>query len=169
MLTDDAKTNEITRTIIGAAIEVHRILGPGLLESVYLTCLEFELHERGLRFVVQRSIPITYKGKLLDGASYRVDLIVEEQVIVEVKSVAAILPIHEAQALTYLRLTSCRIALLINFNVPRLVDGVRRLINTRVPQITEITETRPHHRDTEVQRTRREDGGSTGRPAQLAD
>ena len=122
----------VTREIIGAAIEVHRALGPGLLESVYQPCLQCELATKNMRFVVQRSIPIVYRGRPL-GASYRIDLIVEDLVVVEVKSVAALAPIHEAQVLTYLRLTGCPVGLLINFNVPLLVQGVQRVLNPDAP------------------------------------
>ena len=118
----------MTRKIIGAAIEVHKTLGPGLLESIYQACLQRELTSRNMQFVVQRPVPIVYKGLKLD-AVYRIDLIVEDLVVVEVKSVAALAPIHEAQGLTYLRLTGCPAGLLINFNVPLLVDGIQRLIN----------------------------------------
>ena len=128
MLVNPSGLSGLTREIIGAAIEVHRALGPGLLESVYHPCLQFELSSRKVRFVVQRLIPITYKGATLT-ASYRVDLIVEDAVIVEVKSVADLAPIHAAQLLTYLRLTGCPVGLLINFNVPRLVNGVQRVLN----------------------------------------
>jgi GxxExxY protein len=128
MFIDPSTFSDVTRQIIGAAIEVHRALGPGLLESVYQPCLQFELTSRKIRFVVERSIPIVYKGMPL-GVNYRVDLIVEDLVVVEVKSVVAVAPVHEAQLLTYLRLTRCPAGLLINFNVPRLVDGVHRKIN----------------------------------------
>jgi len=128
MFIDPSTFSHVTRKIIGAAIEVHRTLGPGLLESIYQPCLELELASRKIRFVAQRPIPIVYKGMALD-ASYRVDLIVEDLVVVEVKAVAALAPIHEAQGLTYMRLTGCPAGLLINFNVPLLVDGVQRLIN----------------------------------------
>jgi GxxExxY protein len=128
MRIDPSVFNHITREILAAAIEVHRTLGPGLLESTYLPCLHFELASRKLRFMVQRPIPIIYKGMALD-AGYRIDLIVEDLVVVEVKSVAAVAPVHHAQILTYLRLTGCPAGLLINFNVPRLMDGVKRLIN----------------------------------------
>jgi len=128
MFIDPSTFSDVTRQIIGAAIEVHRALGPGLLESVYQSCLQFELTSRKIRFVVERSIPIVYKGMPL-GVNYRVDLIVEDLVVVEVKSVVAVAPVHEAQLLTYLRLTRCPAGLLINFNVPRLVDGVHRKIN----------------------------------------
>jgi GxxExxY protein len=123
----DAPFNAVTAAILSAAIEVHRILGPGLLESTYTPCLYFELTARKLRFVTQRAIPIVYKGMPL-GTSYRVDLIVEDLVIVETKSVATLLPVHSAQALTYMKLTDCPAGLLINFNVPKLMDGVKRLV-----------------------------------------
>jgi GxxExxY protein len=115
---------------LGAAIEVHRTLGPGLLESTYSQCLKFELNARKLRYVSQHSIPIVYKGMSLE-SHYRVDLIVEDCVVVEVKSVSAILPVHHAQLLTYMKLTGCPAGLLINFNEARLMDGVKRLLNTR--------------------------------------
>jgi GxxExxY protein len=101
-----------------------------LLESIYTPCLQFELTARNLRFVAQRSIPIFYKGMSIAGC-YRVDLIVEDLVVVEVKSAVAVLPVHQAQLLTYLSLTGCPVGLLINFNVPRLMDGVKRLLNPR--------------------------------------
>src|SRR6185503_15747178 len=104
MLMDDAHVNRVTRTILAAAIEVHNVLGPGYLESVYQPCLEFELSQWQLRFVKQVEVPIRYKTVPLS-AKYRVDLIVEDLVLVEVKSVDAIAPIHQAQVLTYLRLT----------------------------------------------------------------
>jgi GxxExxY protein len=120
--------NETTRAIIGAAIDVHRALGPGLLESIYMRCLEFELRQRDLKFTREVSIPITYKSEDL-GAHYRVDLIVEDVVVVEVKSVAVVLPVHRAQVLTYLRLTGCPIGLILNFNEGTLVEGVHRVMN----------------------------------------
>ncbi len=123
----DARFNTITGEILSAAIEVHRTLGPGLLESTYTSCLQFELSVRKLRFVSQRAIPIAYKGMQLD-TSYRVDLIVEDVVVVETKSVASLLAVHRAQVLTYMKLTDCPAGLLINFNVPRLMDGVLRLL-----------------------------------------
>ena len=131
----DTPFNHITKDIIGAAIEVHKVLGPGLLESTYTRCLQFELAERNLRFAIQRSVPIVYKRRPID-ANYRIDLIVEETVVVEVKSVDVLLPVHQSQVLTYMTLTGCRAGLLINFNVARLVDGVKRLINTRLPERT---------------------------------
>ena len=124
----DAPFNAVTREIIGAAIEVHRVLGPGLLESTYMPCLQYELAARRLRYIVQRVVPIVYKGIALD-TSYRVDLIVEDLVVVEIKSVERLLAVHQAQVLTYLELTGCPAGLLINFNVPKLVDGVKRVLN----------------------------------------
>src|SRR6185369_13331403 len=111
----EATDNITTRQIICAAIEVHRILGPGLLESTYAECLRIEFDGRGLRYVSELSIPIVYKGTTLDSA-YRIDLIVADRVVIEVKSVATVLPVHEAQVLTYLKLTACPLGLLINFN-----------------------------------------------------
>ena len=117
----------LTREIIAAAMEVHRLLGPGLLESVYHACLCHELELRKLNFRQQVDIPITYKGIKLD-CGYRIDLIVGDKVIVELKSVQEILPVHEAQLLTYLHLTGLRIGLLINFNVAALKHGLRRRV-----------------------------------------
>ena len=120
--------NEITRRIIGACIEIHRRLGPGLLESAYEECLCYELALQGLKFERQRPLPVIYKGMNLD-CGYRLDLIVEEKVIVELKTVAELLPIHEAQLLTYLKLSALTVGLLINFNVPALRDGIKRVVN----------------------------------------
>jgi GxxExxY protein len=124
----EAPFNATTKRIIDAAVEVHRTIGPGLLESTYLECLHCELSDRRIRFDRQRTIPLVYKGRPLV-TTYRVDLVVEDIVIVEVKSQASTLAIHEAQVITYLKLTGCPVGLLINFNVTRLMDGVRRLIN----------------------------------------
>jgi GxxExxY protein len=120
----------ITREIIAAAIEVHRVLGPGLLESAYSSCLRHELSARKLPFTSERGIPLVYKGINLDCA-YRLDLLVKEVIVVEVKTVAAVLPIHQAQLLTYLRLADVPVGLVVNFEVERLVDGVKRVINPR--------------------------------------
>jgi len=121
--------NRITEAIIGAAIEVHRQLGPGLFEKTYQACLEYELTARRVTFEHEKHLPIMYKGVRLDDA-YRIDLLVENKVIVEVKSVSALAPVHEAQLLTYLKLTGMRIGLLFNFNMPLLKDGIKRLVNT---------------------------------------
>jgi len=114
--------------IIGAAIEVHRALGPGLLESSYQRCLVHELRLRGVRCEEQRRVPLVYKGLTLADA-YRIDLLIEGRVAVEVKATEALQPIHQSQLLTYLRLLDLRIGLLINFNVQTLIRGVRRIAN----------------------------------------
>jgi GxxExxY protein len=120
--------NALTSRIIGLAIEVHRTLGPGLLESVYQACLFHELRNSGLRVDTQTSVPVVYKDVRLD-IGFRADVIVERTVVVEVKSVATIAPIHRAQLLTYLKLTGCQAGLLINFNVPVLKQGVTRVLS----------------------------------------
>jgi GxxExxY protein len=120
--------NSVTEAIIGAAIEVHRHLGPGLLESVYLKCLAKEFDLRYIPYEKEKNLPVLYKGHQLD-CGFRLDLIVAGQVVVELKTVETLLPIHQAQLLTYLKLTGCKIGLLINFNVPVLVKGIKRMIN----------------------------------------
>ncbi|HPD46695.1 MAG TPA: GxxExxY protein [Anaerohalosphaeraceae bacterium] len=117
----------LSNKVIGCALEVHKQLGPGLLESAYERCLSFELTAAGLRHQVQRPLPIEYKGVRLD-EGYRVDLLVEDSLIVEVKAASAILPLHEAQLLTYMRLAQIRVGLLINFNVQLLKNGIRRYV-----------------------------------------
>ena len=124
--TDVDGLSGLTSVIIGAAIEVHRVLGPGLLEPLYETAMSIELEDRGLAFTRQIHVPAYYKGRLL--GQYRVDLIVEGLVLVEIKSVATILPVFEAQLLTYLRLTGKRVGLLINFNARLLKDGIMRRV-----------------------------------------
>ena len=127
----DAETqrkNRITEKIIGAAIEVHKALGPGLLESAYEECLCYELKQAGLFIERQVPLPVVYKEVLLD-CGYRLDVIVENSVIVELKTVEALKPIHEAQLLTYLKMTNKHIGLLINFNVPALKDGIKRIVH----------------------------------------
>jgi GxxExxY protein len=120
--------NRVTEQIIGAAIEVHRELGPGLLESAYEAALAYELTLRSVGFERQKEQPVRYKGLLIAVGS-RLDLLVEGQVVVELKAVESLLPIHDAQLLTYLKLSDCRVGLLINFNVPLLKAGLKRLIN----------------------------------------
>ncbi len=120
--------NQITEQIIGASIEVHRELGPGLLESVYEAALAYELSLRGIAFERQKEQPIRYKGILIE-VGYRMDLLVESEVVVELKAIEALLPIHEAQLITYLKLADKRVGLLINFNVPLLKQGIVRLAN----------------------------------------
>jgi GxxExxY protein len=127
---DPSEFSEITGRILSAAIEVHRTLGPGLLEAVYAPCLQYELAARKLRYVTQRTVPIVYKTLAFEGC-YRVDLIVEGVVVVELKAATILTQIHQAQLLTYMRLANCPAGLLINFNVPRLMDGVKRLLNPR--------------------------------------
>jgi len=121
------RENAISGAVIGAAIEVHRALGPGLLESAYEACLAYELTERDIPFERQKPIPILYKGVALD-AGFRADLLVDGLVVVELKAVDALAPVHEAQVLTYLKLTGCKLGLLINFNVPILKHGLKRLV-----------------------------------------
>jgi len=128
MAINPAAFNDITGSILNAAIEVHRTIGPGLLESAYIEPLLIELRARNLRLSTQRRVPLVYKGVALD-VVYRVDLIVDEVVIVEIKSVATMLPVYQAQLLTYLRIARCPVGLLINFNVSKLVDGVKRVLN----------------------------------------
>lgn len=120
--------NELSEKIIGAAIEVHRELGPGLLESTYEACLAHELNSQGIKAVRQQKQPIHYKGLEIDEA-YRIDVIVEDQIILELKVVDDLNNIHLAQLLTYLKLSGCSLGYLINFNVPLLKDGIRRVVN----------------------------------------
>jgi len=117
----------VAKAVVDAAFKVHSTLGPGLLETVYEACLVHELHRRGLRVETQAVLPIEYDGFKLD-AALRLDLVVEDQLIVELKAVEALLPIHMAQMMTYLKLSGRRVGLLINFNVPRIKDGIRRII-----------------------------------------
>ena len=120
--------NGISSKIIGAAIEVHKQLGPGLLESTYETCLAYELKEMGLDVKQQQALPVVYKEVKLD-AGYRIDLLIENKVIIEIKSVEALADIHTAQLLTYLKLKDLKLGLLINFNSVRVVDGLKRIVN----------------------------------------
>ena len=118
--------NQLTSKIIGAAIEVHKTIGPGLLENIYEECVSAELSKRGIPFERQKDIAVEYKGIKLE-SKYRIDILVNNLVIVELKSCDALLPIHEAQLLTYLKLTGLKVGLLINFNVPILKDGIKRM------------------------------------------
>jgi GxxExxY protein len=120
--------DNITEQIIGAAIEVHRFLGPGLLESAYEACLAYELSHRGLQFERQKPLPIIYKQVNLD-CGYRLDFMVEQVVIIELKSVDQLLPIHDAQLLSYLKLANSQVGLLINFNTRLLRQGIHRIVN----------------------------------------
>ncbi len=120
--------NEITTKVIGAAIEVHRSLGPGLLESVYEECLSHELRMRGISFERQKPLPVEYKGTQLD-CGYRLDMVVEDKVILELKSCESIEGIHKAQLLTYLRLSGLTLGLILNFNVTTMKEGIVRVGN----------------------------------------
>ena len=120
--------NKLTGEVIGAAIEVHKALGPGLLESAYEECLCRELFLRKMSLKRQEPLPIEYKGVKLD-CGYRLDIVVADQLIVELKACESLQPVHEAQLLTYLKLTGIKVGLLINFNVPVLKDGIKRMVN----------------------------------------
>ena len=120
--------NEVSHAIIGAAMRVHTELGPGLLESTYTACLQYELGQDGLRSASQVGLPVEYHGVKLE-LGYRMDLLVEELIVVEIKSVDAVSPVHQAQLLSYLKLSGKSIGLLINFNVVHLKDGIRRFVN----------------------------------------
>jgi GxxExxY protein len=122
----ETQRDPFTEKVIGAAIEVHRILGPGLLESAYEECLAYELVQAGLVVARQVGLPVRYKAVDLD-CGYRIDLLVNDSLIIELKTVEKLLPIHEAQLLTYLKLSEIKTGLLINFHVPMLKDGVRRM------------------------------------------
>jgi GxxExxY protein len=125
---DGGPLNCTTGRIVGAAIQVHSVLGPGLMESVYETCLAFELREQGLFVQTQVPVPVVYKSISLD-AGYRADMVVEHAIVVDIKSVSRLLPVHKAQVLTYLKLLDRRIGLLLNFYVPVMSDGIRRVVN----------------------------------------
>lgn len=122
------KENDLSKIIIGCALEVHKQLGPGLLESSYEACLVYELKQQGLNVVQQQALPVVYKEVKLD-AGYRIDILVEDKMIIEVKSVDSLADIHTAQILTYLKLKDLKLGLLINFNTVLLKDGIKRVIN----------------------------------------
>lgn len=124
----DEKFSSLTEGIIGAAIEVHRRLGPGLLESAYRACLAYELQKRGFQLAVERAVPVVYDDVKLE-CGFRADLIVNRSVVVELKAKSAIHPVDQAQVLSHLRLLNLRIGLLMNFHEERLVDGIRRIVN----------------------------------------
>ena len=129
MSSDADRLNGITKQVIGAAIEVHRELGPGMLESAYEACLMYELLQRGLRVERQRPVPVVYKNQTLH-CGYRIDLLVEDEVIVEVKSVDKLERVHAAQLRSHLQFAKCKVGLLINFNVKWLLeDGIKRVVN----------------------------------------
>ncbi len=151
--------NELTHAIIGAAIEVHRALGPGLLESVYEECLAHELKRRGLRFERQKPLPVVYRDVKLE-CGYRLDLVVEGRVVVELKAVDELGPIHEAIVLTYLRFSGCRIGLLIDFHTTILKNGIRRFVFGYKPESAKDGTQRnaEEQRGTEAQRAQRQHG-----------
>ena len=127
-MVDQKGLDSVSSVIIGAAMEVHRALGPGLLESAYESCLAYELSERGLFVERQKGVPITYKSVEVD-AGFRIDLLVDKKIIIELKAVESIAPIHKAQLLTYLKLTGLKVGLLMNFNVNILKQGLHRVVN----------------------------------------
>jgi GxxExxY protein len=118
---------DYTNEIIGCAIEVHRCLGPGLLEKAYSDCLKIELLHKGLSFEAEKQVPIIYKDTIIESA-FRIDLLVENSCIIELKAIDAVLPVHQAQVLTYMKLIKIKYGLLLNFNVPVLKDGIKRFI-----------------------------------------
>ena len=127
-MAEKEQLNAVTDKIIGAAIEIHRQLGPGLLESAYESCLAYELTELGLKVEKQKPLPVIYKNVKLD-CGYRMDLLIEDRVVVEIKSIETLLPIHDAQMLSYLKLSGCKVGLLINFNMQQLRKGLKRIAN----------------------------------------
>ena|SRR3989339_574495 len=127
-MVEGEQLNKITERIIGAAIDVHRVLGPGLLESAYEACLAFELGSQGLKVERQRALPVVYRNINLD-CGYRLDLVVEKNIVIELKAIERLLPIHKAQLLSYMKLSGLKVGLLINFHTKLLKDGVIRLVN----------------------------------------
>ena len=126
---DKDPLNNVTSGIIGAAIDVHRALGPGLLESAYEACLAYELSQREMKVEQQKPLPLIYRDVQLD-CGYRIDLLVDDAVTLEIKSVDSLAPIHQAQLLSYLKLSGCEVGLLINFNVKLLKQGIVRMVNS---------------------------------------
>jgi GxxExxY protein len=126
---ESGKLNAISAQVLDAAFRVHSALGPGLLESAYVACLAHELRKAGLQVRTEVPVPVVYDGVQLADVGYRIDILVEEQLVVEVKSVEALAPVHHAQVISYLKLSNRRLGLLINFNVARLVDGISRKAN----------------------------------------
>jgi len=130
VLVPKPRVNQVTAAIVNSAMKIHSLLGPGLLESAYQACLAHELRTRGFRVHTQVGLPVVYEGEKLE-LGYRIDLLVENLVIVEIKCVDAIHPVHEAQLLSYLRLSGKNVGLLINFHVARLKDGIKRMVDGR--------------------------------------
>ena len=127
-MNDKERLNKITETIIGVAIGIHKALGPGLLESAYEACMVYDLIQSGLKVEQQKPLPVIYREVKLE-CGYRLDLLIENEVVVEIKSVEKLLPIHKAQLMSYLKLSDCKVGLLINFNVEVLKDGIQRVVN----------------------------------------
>lgn len=125
---------DASEQVIGACIEVHRHLGPGLLESAYHECLRYELRLRGLKYVSEIQVPVAYKGISLD-CGYRLDFLIEDSIILEIKAVERLLPVHQAQVVTYLKLTGVNTGLLVNFNVALIKQGLRRLTRKKNPSL----------------------------------
>lgn len=123
----ETQRDPLTQQVIGLAIEVHRHLGPGLLESIYEVCLCHELAQAGIRHTRQVHLPVSYKGQKFD-EGYRIDVLIEDRLVLELKTVERLLPVHDAQLITYLKLSNCPVDLLINFNVAVLKDGIKRLV-----------------------------------------
>ena len=124
----EERLNKITETIIGVAINIHRALGTGLLESAYEACMVYDLIQVGMKVEQQKPLPVVYRGVKLE-CGYRLDLMIENEVVVEIKSIDKLLPIHKAQLMSYLKLADCKVGLLINFNVEILKDGIQRVVN----------------------------------------
>lgn len=124
----EINVEELGNRVIGAAIKVHRVLGPGLLESAYQKCLEYELTQSGIRVKSETMLPLQY-GEITIGAGYRLDMLIEDTIVLENKTVERLMPIHEAQLLTYLKLTGCRLGFLVNWNAPTLKDGLKRMVH----------------------------------------
>ena len=118
----------IASKIVAAALKVHTVLGPGLLESAYQKCMQYELQKGGLKVACEAALPIVYEKITID-AGYRIDMMVDDMVIIENKTVEKLLPVHEAQLLTYLKLRRCKLGFLLNWNVPRMKDGIKRMVN----------------------------------------
>lgn len=127
-MNDEERLNKITETIIGVAIDIHKALGPGLLESAYEACMVYDLIQSSLKVEQQKPLPVIYREVKLE-CGYRLDLMIENEVIVEIKSVEKLLPIHKAQLMSYLKLADRKVGLLINFNVELLKDGIQRVVN----------------------------------------
>lgn len=123
----DPKIDRVARTVLDAAFAIHRALGPGLLESVYEACMAIELENRGMKFARQVVVPVAYLGRSIE-PGFRIDILADDEVVVEIKAVERLMPIHDAQMLTYLKLAKKRLGLLVNFTVPLLKNGVRRLV-----------------------------------------